>query len=239
MSASAPKIGFDRFIPIEWATAALQARGEATTLDDLHAMLSAAGLGAAALKKTRTVLNRLWLEPRPDLADFAARGVALSKQDPGVPPAALSWGMAIATYPFFGKVAELVGRLSALQGDCSSAEVHRRMSESFGEREGTSRMTNMVLQTQASWGAVERTDKGNRLARKSPIVISSAPAVAWLAEAALRYARKSVPIQAISSLPVLYPFRLNQPIAYVLSNSSTFELKSEPAGRVSVQLHAA
>lgn len=60
--------------------------------------------------------------------------------------------MAIATYPFFGKVAEFVGRLSALQGDCSGAEVHRRMSEVDGECEGTYRMTNMGLQSQASSG---------------------------------------------------------------------------------------
>jgi hypothetical protein len=46
-----------------------------------------------------------------------------------------------------------VGRLSAIQGDCASAEVHRRMSETYGEREGTRRMTNMVIQSQASWGA--------------------------------------------------------------------------------------
>jgi hypothetical protein len=60
--------------------------------------------------------------------------------------------MAITTYPFFGRVAEIVGRLTALQGDCASAEVHRRMAEAYGEREGTRRMTNMVLQTQESWG---------------------------------------------------------------------------------------
>ena len=53
-------------------------------------------------------------------------------------------------------VAELVGRLSAIQGDCASAEVHRRMSETYGEREGTRRMTNMVIQSQASWGSVTR-----------------------------------------------------------------------------------
>ena len=39
-----------------------------------------------------------------------------------IPVAALCWGMSVATYPFFGKVAELVGRLSAIQGDCASAE---------------------------------------------------------------------------------------------------------------------
>jgi hypothetical protein len=61
--------------------------------------------------------------------------------------------MAIATYPFFGKVAELVGTtVTPLQGDCAAAEVHRRMSELYGEREGTYRMTNMVLQSQCQLG---------------------------------------------------------------------------------------
>jgi hypothetical protein len=39
--------------------------------------------------------------------------VAIYKAQPDIPVAALCWGMAVATYPFFGKVAELVGRLSA------------------------------------------------------------------------------------------------------------------------------
>ncbi|MGV8691516.1 hypothetical protein ACV35Z_36395, partial [Pseudomonas aeruginosa] len=82
-----------------------------------NALLDAAGLGVAARKKTRTVLNRIWLEPRPALASFAERGVAIYKAKPGVPTAALTWGMAIATYPFFGKAAEWLGRLAAPQGD--------------------------------------------------------------------------------------------------------------------------
>jgi hypothetical protein len=125
-------------------------------------------LGVEAKKKTRTVLNRLWLEPRAELVDYADRGVAIYKTQPDIPIAALCWGMAVATYPFFGKVAELVGRLSAIQGDCASAEVHRRMSETYGEREGTRRMTNMVIQSQASWGAVERVEKGKRVIRLAP-----------------------------------------------------------------------
>jgi hypothetical protein len=60
--------------------------------------------------------------------------------------------MAIAAYPFFGKVAELIGRLTAIQGDCATAEIHRRMAETYGEREGTHRAANRVIQTQASWG---------------------------------------------------------------------------------------
>jgi hypothetical protein len=227
VTSSAPQIGFDRFMPLEWAAAALRVRAELGTLDELNTLLDAAGLGVAARKKTRTVLNRLWLEPRPELADFADRGVAIFKADPSVPIAALTWGMAIATYPFFGKVAELVGRLSALQGDCASAEVHRRMSETYGEREGTYRMTNMVLQSQASWGAIERVEKGKRLVRMKPIVVSNEQAVAWLVEAALRYVGKAVSVPSLSSLAVLYPFVLDRPIAYLVSKSPNLELSNE------------
>lgn len=233
MKSSTPKIGFDRFVPLEWVAAALRVRADLGTLDDLNAVLDAAELGVAARKKCRTVLNRLWLEPRPELADFAERGVAIFKADPSVPIASLTWGMAIATYPFFGKVAELVGRISALQGDCASAEVHRRMSEIYGEREGTYRMTNMVLQSQASWGAIERVEKGKRLVRLKPIVVSNEQAVAWLIEAMLRYVGKAVPVPALPSQAVLYPFVLDQPLGYLASKSPNLVVHSQgPSGQV-------
>lgn len=227
MNASAPHIGFDRFIPLDWAAAALQVRAGAAGLDELNARLAAAGLGVEAKKKTRTVLNRLWLEPRAELVAYAERGVAIHQTRPDLPVAALCWGMAVATYPFFGKVAELVGRLSAIQGDCASAEVHRRMSETYGEREGTRRMTNMVIQSQASWGAVERVENGKRVIRLAPTVIDNDALTAWLIEAAVRYAGKSVAVPSLPSLPVLFPFSLTRPLAYVVSNSPHLELRSE------------
>ncbi len=230
MSPTAPQIGFDRFIQLDWAAAALKVRAGLANLDELDELLDVAGLGLAARKKTRTVLNRLWLEPRVDLVDFANRGAEIFKVNPGVSVSALAWGMAIATYPFFGKVAELVGRLSALQGDCSSAEVHRRMSEIYGEREGIYRMTNMVLQSQAGWNAIERVEKGKRLIRCPPMTLTDHDAVVWLVEGALRYAGRPVAIASLQSISVLFPFVLNQSLAYLLSNSQHLELRSEGSG---------
>ena len=135
--------------------------------------------------------------------------------------------MAVATYPFFGKVAELVGRLSAIQGDCAAAEVHRRMSEAYGEREGTRRMTNMVIQSQASWGAVERVKKGKRVIRLTPTTIDNDELTAWLIESSVRYAGKPVSVSSLQSLPVLFPFTLTRPLAYVVSNGENLRLRSE------------
>ena len=229
MIPTAPQIGFDRFIQLDWVAAALKVRAGVASLDELNELLDAAGLGVAARKKTRTVLNRLWLEPRAELEDFAIRGVEIYRNSTDVSVAALTWGMAIATYPFFGKVAELVGRLSALQGDCAAAEVHRRMSEIYGEREGTYRMTNMVLQSQANWGAIERVEKDKRLIRMPTITVSNDQAVAWLMEATLRYTGKAIAVATLQSTAVIYPFVLDQPLGYLASNSPMLEIRLEGA----------
>lgn len=236
MNSKTPQIGFDRFIKLEWIAAALKYRAGFSDMDEFNQILDAAELGVAARKKTRTVLNRLWLEPRTELADFANRGVEIYKADPKVSITALTWGMAIATYPFFGKVAELVGRLSALQGDCASAEVHRRMSEVYGEREGTSRMCNMVLQSQANWGAIERIENGKRLVRLAPITIDNNQLLVWLIEAGLRYLAKPISVSSLQSLAVLYPFVHDQSLTYLLSNSPILEIRSEGAGNQIVGL---
>ena len=44
MNSSAPQIGFDRFIQLDWAAAALNIRAGTAGLDDLNALLLAAGL---------------------------------------------------------------------------------------------------------------------------------------------------------------------------------------------------
>lgn len=238
MNPTAPQIGFDRYIQLDWAATALKVRAGMASLDELNELLDAASLGVAARKKTRTVLNRLWLEPRPELADFANRGVEIHRNSPDVSVVALTWGMAIATYPFFGKVAELVGRLSSLQGDCAATEVHRRMSELYGEREGTYRMTNMVLQSQANWGAIERVEKGRRLIRKLAITVTNDRAVAWLMEATLRYTGKAIPVATLQSMAVIFPLLLDQPLGYVASSSPMLEVRSEGPGNQFVALRS-
>ena len=236
MKSSSPQIGFDRFIQLDWAAAAIRVRAGVASIDELRELIDATHSGAAAKKKTRTVLNRLWLAPRPELTDFADRGVKIFRESPDTPISALTWGMALATYPFFGKVAEIVGRPTSLQGDCTSAEVHRRMMEIFGEREGTRRMTNMVLQSQASWGAIDRVDKGKRIARKRQITLQDATVAVWLTEACIRYARHSIPVSSIDLNPIIYPFSLEASTSYHLSISQHLVLQIDSSGNQVVGL---
>ncbi|WP_295389956.1 hypothetical protein [uncultured Thiodictyon sp.] len=234
--ATAPRIGFDRFIPLDWATCALKVRGGVQDPEAIETLLDAAGFGMPSKTKARSVLRGLWLDPRPELAAFAERGVAIFKESHEVPAAALCWGMAIAVYPFFGKVAELVGRLTTMQGDCTAAEIHRRLAETYGEGEVTRRAANRVLQTQASWCTCERVDKGRRVIRNPATVITNEALIAWLIEAAIRYTGRAISVPGLQSAAVLYPFRLDHSLALVVSRSPTLELRSEGASSQLVML---
>jgi hypothetical protein len=227
---AAPHIGFDRFIPLDWAACALSIRACLESPETLEALIGETEPGEASRKKTRSVLKGLWLAPRDDLITFADRGAELLAEvsEPAVP--ALCWGMAIAAYPFFGKVAEQIGRLTSLQGECTSAEIHRRMAETYGERETAYRAANRVMQTQASWGALERIDKGRRVVRRTSMIVSHDGLTAWLIEAAIRYTGKAMSVAMLQSSAVLYPFSLEQPLAFAVSKSPTLELRSEGPG---------
>lgn len=227
MTSRAPKIGFDRFIHIDWVTSALDVRAGTSDIEALKLLLDSTDLGAEAKRKTRTVLNRIWLEPRADLHEYSTRGIEIRIKFPDIPATALCWGMSVSSYPFFGKIAELIGRLSSLQGDCSAAEIHRRMSEAYGQNETTSRMTNMVIQSLASWGILQRVENGKRLVRPAPVPVDNELLTAWLIESAIRHVGKPIPISNLQSQPILFPFSLRGALGYIVSNSPNLEIRSE------------
>lgn len=84
MSDTSPQIGFDRYIQLDWARSALRVRAGVETLEELTDLIDASHTGTAAKKKTRTVLNRLWLEPRSELLELSDRAVAIYKSDPSL-----------------------------------------------------------------------------------------------------------------------------------------------------------
>ena len=136
------------------------------------------------------------------------------------------------------KVAELIGRLSGLQGDSSTGSIQRRMSETYGERETTRRSTSRVIQTMANWGWVDRVENGKRVNRITPTVITNDVLTAWLIEASVIYAGRPVAVTSLHSLPVLFPFTLALPLAYLVSSSPNLNLRSEGPSNQFVELNS-
>ncbi len=176
------------------------------------------------------------LPPFEHLAEFISRGVAIYKKQGAGTTLPLVWGASIASYPFFGKTAETAGRLLALQGDCAIKELQRRMAEQYGDRSGIERAVTRVLQSQVSWAALTRDETAKRIIKRNPVLIESDELTTWLVEAALRYAGKPASVPSLQSLPVLFPFTLTRPLAYLASNSPDLVLRSEGPSNQFVEL---
>lgn len=224
MSSNAARIGFDRFIDLDWLMMAVRVRLGEVTRQELTDHLSAAGLGDEARAKTLTKLNGLCLAPRQEIDEFIGRGIMLVRDGGTVASLVYAWGAAIVAYPFFGKVAEITGRLSSLHGDCTTAEIHRRMSEVYGDRAVVKRATQAVLQTQANWGVLERVEGGTRIMIKPAMNVKDDASAAWLLEAVLRHVGKPVPRERVWSLSANYPFVLEQSLAVLAPISPTLGL---------------
>lgn len=237
MNAELPAIAFDRFIRLDWIAEALKVRSGQISPEQLEAFLDSAGLGQEARKKTRTKLKILCLEPRSELKEFMDRGtkIALTATSPNaILP--FAWGAIITNYPFFSRVAELVGRLSSIQGDCAAAEVHRRMSEIYGERHNVKVATRAAIQTLIDWSVVLRQDDENRLTPAKPLTLSDHEYILWLIEAMVRQAGKPIPLENINSSPLGFPFYFDASISYLVSGCDHLELRLEGASKQFVAL---
>lgn len=220
-------IGFDRYVQLDWCATALDVAVGIKTVEQAKIDIATVLTGIDSRRKTFDVLKRLWISPSPEYSDFVNRGIELFTQQGPSSVAPLSWGCAMVTYPFFGHTSEITGRLIAMQGDCTIKEIQRRMAEIYGDREGVSRAVSRVLQSQENWGVLERIENGKRLIRKNAIRVSDEATVLWLVEAALRFHGKTLPLATLQSLAVLYPFPLDQSLAYIVSKSTQLEFRSE------------
>ena len=229
MSNSVPTflIGFDRYLQLSWCSAALEVALGDKSIDQAKEEIASVLTGNESRRKTFDILKRLWISPLQNNVEFAGRGATLYEAIGQSTLGPLNWGCAIATYPFFGHVSEITGRLISLQGDCSVKEVQRRIAEIFGDRDSVSRAVSRVLQSQENWGMIERVEKGKRLVRLPSIALKNDKLVAWLVEAALRYQRKAISLGSLQSQAVLYPFVLDQRLGYLVSNSPMLEVRSE------------
>ena len=227
MTTNVPLIGFDRFVDIEWCRSALDAAATQSSIEIVRDQVATILPGIESQRKTLDVLKRLSTKPFEHLSDFIARGIAIYKKQGSSTVLPLIWGASIASYPFFGKTAETAGRLLALQGDCAIKELQRRMAEQYGDRSGIERAVHRVLQSQASWNAITRDETAKRVIKHHAVLIDNDELTAWMIEAAVRYAGKPISVPSLQSLPVLFPFNLTRPLAYVVSNSPSLDLRSE------------
>ncbi len=242
------QIGFSQRVQLEWleqtATLYLAGNSKAQIQTALHDILKdKLSVGSNARwgnrGKTITILLNIWVSISADIEGLRDDGLELLKQTPVTDHLPLHWGMSMAAYPFFGSVAETVGRLLHLQETVAAPQVQQRLREQYGERETVSRAARRVLRCFVDWGVLQDA-KSRGIYIPAPVRPIEEPAVAaWLIEATLLAGEaSSKPLQAIIQNPALFPFSINLPVTAQISDNSRLELSRQGLDTDMVSLRA-
>lgn len=207
------RIGFDRTLRRAWidevvrlVTAGLD---EAEIRQQMRGYLEPELPGVEARRKVVTVLRRVWITPEGYAATLRDAALALWPRVGTRQRLALHWGLAAVAYPFFREFALQVGRVARLQESVTTAQLHRRMRERFGDRELVHRAGRHVLYTMADWGVVV-TGQGRGVYQVAePVAIDDVAIAAWLLEAEVAASgRAMLPLGAALESAAFFPFRL-------------------------------
>ncbi len=165
-------VGFDRKLELVWLDAAAGQVAQGTSPDEVRKYLWNLLEGSVSdggqswnsdRGKTITVLAHIWSEVPERAVSTRDRALTLLSESGPEERVALHWAMCLATYPFFGDVAETVGKMLSLQDTVALAEIRQRMAEKWGDRVITKNATQRIVRGFVAWGALKRLRQTRRL----------------------------------------------------------------------------
>ncbi len=120
---------------------------------------------------------------------------------------ALHWGMALASHPFFAKVADCIGRLLKLHGEFTAVQINRRLKEQLGDRASILRATEAVLQTMVNWRVIsESAERKRTFVGGRHLAVTSTLMSMFVLEASVRASGRTLNLNESSNLT--FPFKL-------------------------------
>ena len=215
------QIGFSQRIHIDWLeyTANLVLAGNTrdeivTALSDrLEEKLSVGNEPERGNRdKAITILTRTWVSVPRDLRSLRDEGLTHLRCRGASDRMLVHWCMCMAVYPFFGTVADAVGRLLRLQETAGAAQVQRRLRERLGERETVARAARRVLRAFIDWGVLLETQEKGLYRGTEKHAIDDPLLALWAIKAMLAAGDDSPrPASGLLHGPHLFPFDIALP----------------------------
>jgi hypothetical protein len=210
------QIGFDRRIDLAWLDAAALCASSGATGDELRCFLwdQLAGHVSgekrnSARGKTVTVLNHIWgsgpsLQER--LRNRALRGFETRMPEERL---AIHWAMMIGSYPIFADTSSAIGRLLALQGKFSLAQLTRRLVADWGERSTLQRACQRIVRSMVQWGVLrDSVQIGVYEASAKRIGITSEVGMLVMEALLMDAEASTVALDQLVTHPAIFPFKL-------------------------------
>ena len=238
-------IVFDRRVDIEWldAAAAHVAAGAKVTearaalFQLLEGQVAGGTKRGLSCHKTVGILSRAWIRVTPDAVQLRDRAMQLISSLESDERIALHWSLLLAGFPFFADLVATAGRLLALQGQFSSAQLTRRLRETWGDRSTMSTAAQRILRSLVQWGVLtDAKRRGDYTGGLNSIVVR-AELAELLLEGLLLQQGKAVSIDQVVQHSALFPFDIEL-LAHRLRQSPQFDVHRQGLDTDVVQLAA-
>lgn len=158
---SARPIAFNRRLRASWLREGLRLLADGTDgpqwIERMEDLVKESNSGKDSIAKSMRYLRHVWIE-KGDADALRADAIDLYRSGPSEKSSVvLSWGMAIATYPFLNDVASTIGRMLRVQPEVKLEQLLRKLTETYGERETVRRSGRYALGVISDFGFVEHT----------------------------------------------------------------------------------
>jgi hypothetical protein len=155
----------------------------ANWIERMEDLVKESNPGEQSVIKSMRYLRHVWIE-KGDADELRTDAINLYRSGPTEKSSIiLSWGMAIATYPFLNDVASNIGRMLRVQPEVKLEQLLRKLSETYGERETVRRSGRYALGVITDFGFVERTKSAGCYHLGKPIKPDHASLSGWMVRA--------------------------------------------------------
>jgi len=204
-------VGISQKIKRAWLDAILDHLARSTDEKELRAYIDGHLReelpGTESRAKASGIVLRIWSGVPASHVVLRNRALALLPQISGQERIWLHWGMTALAYPFFRDLAEVVGRLLALQDDFTTAQVQARMITAWGDRATSKEAAQKLVTSLVDWQVLRSTKKKGYFLLARRMTTSVNDLQLWLLEALLRAsAADEIEAQQLLRLPESFPF---------------------------------
>jgi hypothetical protein len=184
---SARPIAFNRRLRASWLREGLRLLADGTEganwIERMEDLVKESNSGKDSITKSMRYLRHVWIE-KGDADALRSDAINLYRSGPTEKSSIiLSWGMAIATYPFLNDVASTIGRMLRVQPEVKLEQLLRKLSETYGERETVRRSGRYALGVITDFGFVERTKSAGCYQLGKPLKPDQASLSGWMVRA--------------------------------------------------------
>jgi hypothetical protein len=236
----AKRIGFDRMIEIDWLDAIASSIREQKNLndirDEMHNLLESEFPQYEARRKTITVLLRIWYKVPSENKAIRDHALLLLPQLNHNDRLWIHWGMILLAFPFFKDITRILNRCFSFHDSCASAEIQRKMEETWGKRYTMKRALGRVLQSLKSWDIIRKESTSENFISRPQIFAQNKEVEFWFIEALLlSQESQSIPMDLITRFPEAFPFGITLEQSDIM-NSGRFTIQQLSGNRNEIVL---